>query len=48
MANLDTEGMSIVRGIMEEQQEAGALVVATNDLTDVPRYDGKVDLNAGR
>jgi len=46
MANLDAEGMSIVRGIMEEHRREGILVVATNDLTDVERYDHAIDLNA--
>ncbi len=46
MANLDAEGVTIVRSLMAEQRLTGALVVATNDLTDVDRYDERVDLNA--
>lgn len=48
MANLDAEGVDIVRGLMAEQTGGGALVVATNDLSDVARYDERVDLNAAR
>jgi heme exporter protein A len=46
MSNLDEEGVAIVRTIMEEHRKAGVLVVATNDLTDLAVYDGRVDLNA--
>lgn len=45
MSNLDADGMSIVRGIMGEQQAGGILIVATNDLTDIDGYQQKVDLN---
>jgi heme exporter protein A len=45
MANLDSEGMSIVRDIMSLQRNEGILVVATNDLSDIDRYDLRVDLN---
>lgn len=48
MANLDDEGISCVRKIMEEQIQTGILVVATNDLTDVNKFDLQVDLNANR
>jgi len=50
MANLDTEGMRTVRGIMEEHRSAGLLIVATNDLTDVDRFDLQVNFDelAGR
>jgi heme exporter protein A len=48
MANLDAEGMAIVKEIMVDQRQDGILVVATNDLTDVDRFDERVDLNAGR
>jgi len=47
MANLDSEGTSIVRDIMSKQRNEGILVVATNDLSDIDRYDVRVDLNAG-
>jgi heme exporter protein A len=46
MANLDEEGMGIVRTIMEETRRSGILIVATNDLADLDRFDMKVDLNA--
>lgn len=46
MSNLDAEGMSIVREIMREQRSRGILIVATNDLTDIESFNGKVDLNA--
>ncbi len=45
MANLDAEGMSIVRGIMEEHRAHGILVVATNDPTDIETFDTQIDLN---
>jgi heme exporter protein A len=45
MSNLDAEGVAMVRGLMEEQRGKGVLVVATNDLTDLERYDARVDLN---
>jgi heme exporter protein A len=46
MANLDSEGIAIVRDIMSTQRNEGILVVATNDLSDIDRYDQRVDLNA--
>jgi len=48
MSNLDAEGIGMVRGVMDEQRAAGILVVATNDLTDLERYDERVDLNGGK
>lgn len=48
MSNLDSDGVAIVRGIMAEQAERGMLVVATNDPTDVERFDERVDLDASR
>ena len=48
MANLDDEGIACVRKIMEEQLQTGILVVATNDLTEVAKFDLQVDLNANR
>lgn len=45
-SNLDTEGIQMVKDIMREHQEQGILIVATNDLTDVERYDLQVDLDA--
>jgi len=47
-SNLDEEGVGIVRAIMEEQRAKGILVVATNDLADVGRFDAQVDLNERR
>jgi heme exporter protein A len=46
MSNLDTQGFDIVRSVMNEQREAGILIVATNDLSDIEHYDVQVDLNA--
>jgi heme exporter protein A len=48
MANLDSDGMSVVREVMAAQRGRGILVVATNDLHDVQSYDHQVDLNASR
>ncbi len=48
MANLDAEGIDAVRAIMDGHRTHGVLVVATNDLTDVPQHDRRVDLNASR
>ena len=48
MANLGTDGMAIVRTIMEEQHEKGILVVATNDPSDVTAVHTRVDLNDRR
>jgi heme exporter protein A len=47
MANLDGEGIAVVRSVMNDHRAAGILVVATNDLTDVDAFDEKVDLNDG-
>jgi len=48
MANLDADGVAIVRATMGRQRDEGILVVATNDLTDIDRYDIRVDLNDTR
>jgi heme exporter protein A len=45
MANLDSDGTTMVQGVMADQQTRGILVVATNDLGDVERYDKQVNLN---
>lgn len=45
MANLDVEGMNIVREIMDRQRREGLLIVATNDVSDLDRYDLEVNLN---
>lgn len=46
MSNLDEDGIAIVRTIMEEHRVGGALVVATNDMSDIASFDRRVDLNA--
>jgi heme exporter protein A len=48
MSNLDTDGVAIVREVMAEHRREGLLIVATNDLSDVDRFDERVDLNALR
>ena len=45
-ANLDAQGIDMVRRIMEEQRRTGILAVATNDLSDVEQYDEQVNLDA--
>ncbi len=44
-SNLDTEGTAMVKEIMNEHRDSGILIVATNDLSDVDRFDIQVDLN---
>jgi heme exporter protein A len=46
MANLDANGIELVREIMEEHRKQGILVVATNDITDVHKFDFRVDLGS--
>jgi len=46
MANLDAQGIAMVRRIMEEHRREGILAVATNDLTDVDQYEEQVNLDA--
>lgn len=46
MANLDSEGIHMVREVIREHRREGILVVATNDLHDIDRHDLQVDLNA--
>jgi heme exporter protein A len=46
MANLDSSGVEMVRRIMQEQQQEGLLIIATNDVTDVDRFDYRVDLGS--
>ena len=48
MANLDADGIALVREIMEEHRKHGILVVATNDMTDVDTFDVRVDLGSRR
>jgi heme exporter protein A len=45
MANLDPDGIQMVRSLMEEHRGEGALIVATNDLSDAGRYEERVDLH---
>jgi heme exporter protein A len=45
-ANLDTEGIAMVKDIMHAHREKGILVVATNDLSDVDQFQYQVNLNA--
>jgi heme exporter protein A len=44
MANLDANGTELVREIMDEHRNHGILVVATNDMTDVNKFDFRVNL----
>lgn len=46
MANLDSNGVELVRQIMSEQRRAGMLIVATNDTSDVDVFDEQVNLGA--
>ena len=46
MANLDADGVALAQRIMQEHLLTGALIVATNDLTDITHHDVLVDLNA--
>jgi heme exporter protein A len=45
MANLDSEGMEMARGVLREQRSKGMLVVATNEVNDVDTFDQKVNLD---
>ncbi len=45
MANLDSDGVAMVRHIMDDQRAHGILIIATNDLSDVDTYDNRVDLD---
>jgi len=45
-ANLDQEGVALVREIMQEQRETGVLIVATNDPGEVETFDHQIDLHA--
>ena len=47
-ANLDEDGVGMVREVMRSQRKTGILIVATNDLTDVETHTQQVDLNALR
>ncbi|MBI4535595.1 MAG: ATP-binding cassette domain-containing protein, partial [Ignavibacteriae bacterium] len=44
-ANLDDEGIGMVRQIMKQQLPNGILLVATNDLSDIDTFDMQIDLN---
>jgi heme exporter protein A len=45
MANLDAEGVAMVREVMRDHAAARTLIVATNDLADCEAYDARVDLS---
>jgi heme exporter protein A len=45
-ANLDSDGIKMVKDIMTEYREQRILIVATNDLSDVDSFQFQVDLNA--
>lgn len=47
-SNLDTDGITIVKQIMREQQEKGILIVATNDPSELDTFDMQVNLDAAR
>lgn len=44
-SNLDSEGISTVYQIMEEQKKNGILIVATNDTEDIKKCEQVIDLN---
>jgi heme exporter protein A len=48
MANLDADGMAMVRAVMDEHRRSGILVVATNDPTDIDHPDQEVSLHGAR
>jgi heme exporter protein A len=48
MSNLDEEGIGAVRGLMDAQRTRGILIVATNDLSDVHRFEQRIDLPGAR
>jgi heme exporter protein A len=48
MSNLDGDGTAVVREVMAEQRRRGILVVATNDMSDIETFDGRIDLNERR
>ena len=43
-SNLDEEGMAIVSGVIEEQQERGVVIMASNDTREFGYATGQVDL----
>ncbi len=43
-ANLDEEGVSVVRSIMTEQKENGILIIATNDNDDLHYVESEVSI----
>ena len=46
-SNLDTDGITIVYEIIEEQKERGIVIVATNDEDDARRFSTVVNLEQG-
>lgn len=47
-SNLDSEGISVVYQIIQEQKQSGCLVVATNDSDDIQFCNQEIDLNQFR
>lgn len=45
-ANLDSEGVSMVRQVMDQHRRDGVLVVATNDPDDVKYFDRVINLDS--
>ena len=46
-ANLDSDGIGMVRRVMEEQRTKGILIIATSDDDDVRYVDGTVSVERG-
>jgi heme exporter protein A len=44
-SNLDSEGIAIVNGIIDEQKHRGILIVATNDAEEAARYDRALSID---
>lgn len=44
MANLDADGVGMVKEILDHHRKEGILVIATNDVTDIESYDFRVEL----
>ncbi|MFA6542639.1 MAG: ABC transporter ATP-binding protein [Bacteroidota bacterium] len=45
-ANLDEQGIGVVREVMQEQKQNGSLIFATNDELDLKYADSILDLNS--
>ena len=48
MANLDSDGVELVKSIMDRHRQEGVLVVATNNVNDIDAYDLRVELGHDR